>query len=585
MCGIVAVVSEDQAPVRDQVVSATNRLRHRGPDDADVWIEPRGFAGLGHARLSIIDAELGRQPLSNEDGSIHVTVNGEFYGADGIRSELERKGHRFRSRSDSEILPHLYEEFGLESVHQLRGEFAFALWDERRGRLWAARDRFGVKPLFYSQYGRSLKLASEAKSLFAMGVPRAWDLMSVLHQMFFFLMQDRTLFRDVLQVPPGCSLLHENGHVRISRYWDLDYPVDSQDEPALNREDFRESLREAVHSRLCSDFRLAVYLSGGLDSSCVLGIASEREPLLASHVSFAGTALDESAMARRAVNHTGQGSLDVLEVKDEDLVNGFAATVWHGEMIGFNAHGVARYLQSKRVAALGYKVALTGEGADEIFCGYPGFRPDLEAATFTPAWIERVHSERAPFHAILERGLLDHFSFAGMREAFIGQFDRAGQLQGRHPLHQSMYLWMKSVLPNYTLYADRLDMAHGIETRPPFLDHLLWNRVRQLKPRDLIRDGVEKWALREVCAGWVPEEIRWRTKHSFTAPSFGNSTKLRAFVEDELRSPSFRDLPFVQHEAVTGLLDVLRTNSVPGADSVLTMLLSAHLLNQAYRLS
>lgn len=605
MCGITAIVDSAGRPVAERLEAATARLRHRGPDGSAVWIDDSGAVGLGHTRLAIMDVTHGHQPLSNEDGTLWATVNGEFYDADRIRARLESRGHRFRTHSDSELVLHLYEDSDTACLDELRGEFAFALWDTRRARLFAARDRFGIKPLFYSEHGGSLTLASEAKGLFALGVRAAWDPASVLEQLFFFVRQDRTLFRDVRQVPAGHFLVYAHGHARLQRYWDLDYPTGPAGRGLHEPEQaarFEAALREAVTLRLRSEAPVTVFLSGGLDSSCLLALAARgagRAPN-ALHVSFAGTDYDEAEMACQAAAWMG-APLDVLRLTEADLVTHFSDAVWHGETLAFNAHGVARYLQSRAARAGGYKVALTGEGADETLGGYPGLRPDAERAPsrqragalpalddrlgFSPAWITRIHAERAPFYALLDAGSAEAFDFDGLCAAFVDQFDVEGQLSGRHPLQQSMYLWTKSVLPNYTLCADRLDMAHGIETRQPFLDHHLWAFTRGLPPDQLIRGLSEKWALREAAIGWVPEVIRTRTKHSFTSPTVSSGGALRAFANDELRSRAFRDLPFFDHDAVVSLLDLLDGAVVPGADSAIMVLLSMHLLQRACQVS
>jgi asparagine synthase (glutamine-hydrolysing) len=604
MCGVTAIVDCAGQNVAARLASATAQLRHRGPDGTDSWVQKKGLAGLGHTRLSVMDPAGGRQPLSNEDGTVQVTINGEFYGYEDLRRQLERKGHCFRTRSDSEVLPHLYEESGVDCLRYLRGEFAFVLWDDRRSRLWAARDRFGIKPLFYCLSEDGIMLASEAKSLFAAGVPPAWDSESVLEQTLFFVRQDRCLFRNVRQLPAGHYLIYENGRLQVTQYWDLDYP-ESRQATALGKdhcEEMQRALQDAVRVRLQSDAPVTVFLSGGLDSSCVLAFAAEagmRSPS-AIHVSFPGTDYDERAMASRAALQAG-ARLEVLELGEQCLVNNIGEAVWHGEMLAFNSHGVARYLQSQLAQAAGYKVALTGEGADETLAGYPGFRDDATTADprhprrgvrvlqqrlgFSPAWIDRIHRERSVFYALLSPPYRDAVTFDGICEAFIDQFDVSGQLQGRHPLQQSMYLWMKSVLPNYTLCADRLDMANGIETRPPFLDHLLWEFTRKLPADLLIRGREEKWILRAMSAGKIPEEIRGRTKHSFTAPVFGRSGPLHDLLQDELRSTGFRSVPFFDHDAVVSLLDMIEIDPMPGVASVLMLMLCSHLLNKSYHLS
>jgi len=226
MCGIVAMYS-DREPISSELLRrATERLYHRGPDGQRQWIAAHRRVGLGHARLSIIDLTTGDQPIANEDERLHIVVNGEFYDYERIQRELEARGHRLRTRSDSEIALHLYEDFGAQCLHHLRGEFAFALWDEPNQTLFAARDRFGIKPLFYAVRDGTVVLASEAKALFAAGVPARWDPAS-FHQANSLVPipdQDRSLFDGVRQVPPGHYLLVSRGNLQVVRYWDFDYP-------------------------------------------------------------------------------------------------------------------------------------------------------------------------------------------------------------------------------------------------------------------------------------------------------------------------------------------------------------------------
>ena len=224
MCGIAAFFSTDKRISAERLKRATHSLHHRGPDSHGAWLSPNQRVGLGHTRLSIIDLTTGSQPIANEDDRIHIVVNGEFYDFERQRRELERRGHLFRTRSDSEIALHLYEEFGAHCVQQLRGEFAFVLWDEANQNLFAARDRFGIKPLYFAVHDDTLYLASEIKALFAAGVPARWD-----HEYFYQaatgpLMSDRTLFDGVRQVPPGHYLTATANGMRILRYWEFYYP-------------------------------------------------------------------------------------------------------------------------------------------------------------------------------------------------------------------------------------------------------------------------------------------------------------------------------------------------------------------------
>ena len=253
MCGIVALFSR-RDPISTAVISrATQSLHHRGPDGQRHWMAPDGRVALGHARLRIIDLITGDQPIANEDGRTRIIVNGEFYGYEPIQRELERSGHRLRTRSDSEIALHLYEDLGAQCLHRLRGEFAFVLWDEVNRTMFAARDRFGIKPLFYAFHDETLYFASEVKALFAAGVPARWDADSVSHSVEYGGHQVRTLFEGVFQVPPGHYLLATDRHVQLIRYWDFDYP--KADHKGAERSDveyvaeFRQALEEAVRVR------------------------------------------------------------------------------------------------------------------------------------------------------------------------------------------------------------------------------------------------------------------------------------------------------------------------------------------------
>jgi asparagine synthase (glutamine-hydrolysing) len=219
MCGIAGIYTW-KAPVTTEVIRrGTNALIHRGPDGEGIWISPRGNMGLGHRRLSIVDLSTGSQPIASEDGKKHVIVNGEFYDHQRIRKDLERRGHMFRTHSDSEIVLHLYEEYGFDCLEHLRGEFAFVLWDEDKQQLFAARDRFGIKPLCYAITSGALMLASEAKALFAMGLPAAWDQYAFFHAASLqYTPQDRTLFKDVFQLKPGHAIVARNGHIETFKY-------------------------------------------------------------------------------------------------------------------------------------------------------------------------------------------------------------------------------------------------------------------------------------------------------------------------------------------------------------------------------
>ena len=382
MCGIVALFSRREPVSETALQRATQSLYHRGPDGQRHWIAPDRRVALGHARLSIIDLTTGDQPIASEDEQVRIVVNGEFYGYEAIQRELEQSGHRLRTRSDSEIALHLYEDLGAQCLHRLRGEFAFVLWDETNRTIFAARDRFGIKPLFYAFYRETLYFASEVKALFAAGVPARWDAESVYHSVEFGGHQMRTLFDGILQVPPGYYLIATEKHMQLHQYWDFNYP--RADNATLQRSDadyaaeFRVALEEAVRIRLRADVPVGCYLSGGLDSCAVLGLAARHhpEPIRAFTLTFDRAEYDEEREAREMAAKAG-AEFFPIPIRQDDLADHFADAISQSETLCFNAHGVAKYLLSRAVRDAGYKVVITGEGSDEILGGYAHFRRDM----------------------------------------------------------------------------------------------------------------------------------------------------------------------------------------------------------------
>ena len=382
MCGIVALFSRREPVSAAALARATRSLHHRGPDGQGQWLSADGRVGLGHARLSIIDLTSGDQPIASEDERTRIIVNGEFYGFEAIQRELEGRGHRLRTRSDSEIALHLYEDFGTQCLGHLRGEFALVLWDETRRRIFAARDRFGIKPLFYAWHRDTLHFASEVKALFAAGVPARWDAESVYQAAGNTGYQMRTLYEGVHQIPPGHFLLASQGHVQVNAYWDFDYPQRHAGGPARAdaeyAAEYRQELEEAVRLRLRADVPVGVYLSGGLDSCAVLGLAARHHagPIRAFTLTFEQAAYDEGLVAQEMAALAGADFIPIA-IRPRDLADHFADAIAQAETICLNAHGVAKYLLSRAVRDAGTKVVLTGEGSDEMLGGYAHFRRDL----------------------------------------------------------------------------------------------------------------------------------------------------------------------------------------------------------------
>jgi asparagine synthase (glutamine-hydrolysing) len=609
MCGIVALHSSGRPVSAAAISRAVAALHHRGPDGQGTWIAPDGRTGLGHARLSIIDLEGGVQPIANETSDVRIVVNGEFYGYEEIRQRLEAAGHRFRTRSDSEIALHLYEDHGVEAVRHLRGEFAFTIWDARKQTLYAFRDRYGIKPLFYSQHNGVLYIASEMKALFAAGVPARWDLESVYFGVGLRGAR-RTLFEGVFAVPPGCYLEAGPGGVRLQQYWDIDYPRAGERPPpgseAELREEFRALLEESVRLRLRADVPVACYLSGGLDSCCILGLAARHSsgPLRAFTLRFEDADYDEGDVAAEMAAHAGAEHLSYT-MREDDLADGFADAVFHAEGTCRNTHGIAKFLLSRRVREAGFKVVLTGEGADEVLAGYPHFRQDMlisgdaggkrdqvlkqleelhranpvsrgrllttradrssalmeELLGYTPSWV------MSRFGALKGRHLplaYDRFSaFAGRDpgELLLSGLDPARRLAGRAAVHQALYLWAKSMLPNYILatLGDRMEMAHSVEGRLPFLDHKVGEFLQRVPLKMKIQGQVEKYLLREATRDVVTQTVYRRQKHPFLAPqmSFAPGSRFFELAQDTLRSTAVDAVPFFDAPRVREVADLL----------------------------
>jgi asparagine synthase (glutamine-hydrolysing) len=640
MCGIVALFARQDTISVDVVQRAVERLRHRGPDGQRQWVSDDRRVALGHARLSIIDLSTGDQPIASEDGRTRLVVNGEFYGYEAIRKELEDAGHRLRTRSDSEIALHLYEDFGPQCLHRLRGEFAFVIWDEANRLLFAARDRFGIKPLFYALHENTLYLASEVKALFAAGVPARWDVDNFYPMVELGGYQARTLFDGVFQVPPGHYLIATDTHLQVTRYWDFDYPVDSSDAPRRTDEDyraeFRAALEEAVRIRLRADVPVGCYLSGGLDSCSVLGLAARHhpDPIRAFTLTFDHAEYDEEAQAREMAAKAG-AEFYPIPIRQDVLADNFADAIAQSETLCLNAHGVAKYLLSRAVRDAGYKVVLTGEGSDEILGGYAHFRRDMllynragqdpkvvakllkELETlnpvsrglllpdgelgplddvkrilgFVPSWMETFSSR-----AVKLRGVLadDYLASVGRRQGYrllLSELDVRRQLAGREPVHQSLYLWSKTALPQYilTMLGDRMEMGHSIEGRVPFLDHHLVEVIRSQPVSQKIRGMTEKYVLREAVRDVITDTIYRRQKHPFLAPpaSLNPQGRLHAFVQDSLRGPALASMPFFDQGKVVALLDRVNRMDDGGRvanDQTLMFLASACVLHERFRL-
>jgi len=577
MCGIAGVFHRDaQQPIDSQLlVNMAAIQHHRGPDNFG-YANPAGLGmGMSHARLSIIDLneERGRQPYVSPEQNLWLVHNGEFYDFQRIRASLVATGERFVSKSDSEIILHLYPRYGMEkTLDFLRGEFAFALFDKTEDCLYLVRDRFGVKPLYWAETEDGVVFGSELKVLFAHpGVKRELTAEGVYHQLIQVMVPGSTAFKGVHQVPPGqlIKIQRKDGQLKIhpQKYWDIDFPVAgdyvNQRDENYYIEGVREQLLEAVQHRLQADVPVGCYLSGGIDSCSILGLSAavRQDPVKAFTIGFDSSDYDETPIAREMAEMTGAEQL-VLSLSAEQLYDHFARTLWHTERTIYNTLGVAKLLMSETVKQNRYKVVLTGEGSDELFAGYPAFRKDmflygldnlpaslrnewqasLEASNrlFRGAMLPREDFSSAAMNAVvgftpscLQNWLHCHdFALPLMNpqwrqqlagydagDAIAATFDKS-QLDGRHPLDKAQYVWIKTMLEGQILTwgGDRVDMANSMEARPPFLDHHLARFATQVPPQLRIKGATEKYVLREAMKGLLPETLYKRQKFAFMAP-------------------------------------------------------------------
>jgi asparagine synthase (glutamine-hydrolysing) len=640
MCGIVAAFSRRDLVSTAALERGTRSLYHRGPDGQRQWIAKDCRVGLGHARLSIIDLATGDQPIAAENGRTHIVVNGEFYGYEAIQRELEDGGHRLRTRSDSEIALHLYEDLSTECLHRLRGEFAFVIWDEANRMMFAARDRFGIKPLFYAVHRDTLYFASEVKALFAMGVPARWDAESVSHAVEFGGHPMRTLFDGVFQVPPGHYVIATDKHIEVKQYWDFHYPKAKQATPLSDgeySEELRRVLEEAVRMRLRADVPVGCYLSGGLDSCAMIGLASRHhpDPIRAFTLTFDRGDYDEEKEAREMAAKVG-ADFYPIPIRQDDLADHFADAILQSETFCINAHGVAKYLLSRAVRDAGYKVVITGEGSDEILGGYAHFRRDMllynrdgqdESAVtallqqlteanpvsrglllphgetkalenvqrllgFVPSWFETFSARGLAMEKVLSAEFTRTYGQRTSYHALLSALDIHGQLAERDAVHQSLYLWSKTLLPGYilTMLGDRMEMAHSVEGRVPFLDHHVVETIRSQPVHQKIHGMTEKYVLREAVRDVITDTIYRRQKHPFLSPpaTLNPKAKLSTLMQDTLRGPVMASIPFFDQKKVRCLLDRLPDmdeSSQVAMDPVLMTLMSACVLQDGFRMS
>ncbi len=573
MCGICGIFNfGTQAPVeRLRLKRSTDAMVHRGPDDEGFYLDRE--VGLGNRRLSIIDLPGGHQPLSNEDQTVWITFNGEIYNYRELRPGLEARGHQFRTATDTETIVHLYEEHGVECLEHLRGMFAFALWDCRERRLFVARDRLGVKPLFYRLEPGRLIFASELRALRELAEqPVEVDPQSVYDFFGFrYIPALHTFYRGIDKLPPGYFLVADARGARSRPYWDVPPEEESGRSAADYSEEVLKHLRESIRLRLISDVPLGVFLSGGTDSSAVVALMAElgARPLRTFSVGFDEPGYSELSFARKVAS-TFSTEHHELVVRAEDLGEDLAHLVAFRDEPVAEPTDIALYRIS-RLASRSVKVVLAGEGGDELFAGYPKYAADRLAGLISalPKELTRAIVRWLPYRQRRVKLALEALSipdeaersatwFASFsrqeREAlfapdFLRQVDVAHparilarlleKVRDRSPLKRMLYADLKIWLPdNLLLRGDHMTMAASIEERVPFLDHKLVELAARIPSRMLARAFRTKVLLREALRPCLSPEILRRRKVGFTVPVGDWFRKsLKSLVTDLVLSP------------------------------------------------
>ncbi len=572
MCGVVGSVAlrpAVAAPEREAVEAMIGALRHRGPDGSGLYRDER--VALGHARLAIVDLTTGQQPVCNEDGTRWVVLSGEIYNYVELRAELVSRGHLFRTRSDTEVIVHAWEEYGLGAFERFNGQFALAIWDARAGTLVLARDRMGVRPLHLCEHGGRLWFASEVKAIFAAdpSIPRALDPVGLAETFTFWsVVAPQAVFRGVTELEPGHVCVCSPAGVETRAYWTPSYPTDPSEgrrmalEEAVERT--RAALRQAVRLRILrADVHVGCYLSGGLDSSLVaaLGRRVKGERFRTFSVRFEDAEYDEARYQREVAEFIGSDHADLLVTK-RDIAEVFPAVVEHAERPLLRTAPAPLYLLSRVVRDAGVKVVLTGEGADELFGGYDLFREGKvrrfwgrqPASTLRPRLLERLYPWLGPSTVALRAAAREYYgrgreawrdpgfahgtrwgAAAALQRLFApavrreaAAVDPVARLLATRPadfsrwsyLAQDQYLEVRTLLSGYLLSSqgDRVLMANSVEGRFPFLDLAVVDLAASLPDAFKLRGLREKYVLKRAAEGLVPERVIRRPKQPYRAP-------------------------------------------------------------------
>lgn len=626
MCGIFSIFNKTTPISLPQFNQALRTLDHRGPDEFDSMALHDDCLALGHTRLSIIGVNNGLQPLFNQIRSTFAIVNGEFYDYKKTKQTFSSDGYPFQTESDSEIIIPLYQRYGLDCFKMLNGEYAGIIYDRANNSLISFRDRHGVKPLYFKKSDSGIAFSSEIKAILNYYGVRPEHNLSKLKNTIFGQPwdQDETLFDGIFNVKPGHILTYNlnTGAITHKPYWHIDYDKNDYMDVSLDEavNGYEPIISKAVERRLVSDVPVASYLSGGIDSSACYGIAStiKGEGIDAFTISFDQKDYDEFSLAQQLVKKYN-GKHHVLNVNEKILSDNLDKHLWHLEGIAFNPHGVAKHLLSNLVRENGFKVVLTGEGADEYNCGYITSIIDAMTASddFDKSIIdEKIEVNKGTFLADNAEDLefiksklghnlsfiSNHVSQARLMNSLLSEnlqqkdptlkfkehFDKyyTNDMKNWDPLNVSLYFQSISTFSYVlTTLGDRTEMAHSVEARVPFLDNDVINYIRRINPRFKFYNGVDKYLLRKSCQKYVTRDHFETKKHPYVAPpASGGKSYFTEMMYDEFSGSSFKHMGLFEQSGVLKLLDQQRKNPSPSPfiDRILFTILSTSRLHKMF---
>lgn len=634
MCGIAGCIDRKDRIAGEIINRMLSRIHHRGPDECGIYID--GNVGFGSVRLSIIDLAGGQQPIPNEDLTLWIVFNGEIFNYIELREELQKKGHKFRTKSDTEVILHLYEEYGENCVSQLNGQFVFSIWDKSRQELFLARDRVGIRPLFYHYSSDLFVYGSEIKAVFEYPKVNRTISWQGLDEVFTFwsTLTPNTVFEGIKECPPGHFMKFSAGELTIKKYWEPVFaPKDNYFKGSLNEaaEEFEALFEDAVRIRLRADVQVAAYLSGGLDSSITTAFIKKINPsvLQTFSIGFTEAEYDETHFQKIAADYFGTRHQS-FKCTPSEIAGNFPDVIWHCETPVLRTSPSPMFSLSKKVRENNIKVVITGEGADEMLAGYDIFKENEirlfwaknPGSRIRPLLLQKLYPYIAalqqanpnalkmffgfklnetdsPFYSHLLRWnntskIKRHFSPVSMER--LAQSDTYGKLISLYgnkivnlePLSKAQFLEIVVFLSGYLLSSqgDRMSMANSVEGRYPFLDHRIIEFCASLPPNYKLRGLNEKYLLKKMMQERLPAEILKRPKQAYRAPILNSFLGEGApeFIADIVSVDSLNEAGFFNPQSVQRLILKMKSGKAYSEidNMALTGIISTQLLHQQF---